>query len=207
MSFIDASAWLGIFFPPSCVACGELVEDSSFRTLCAGCAGRLEPAQTVAAVRFAGPGRALVLALKYRRQREVLRDIERVFRRAPAVLARAQGAVIVPVPLAPVRERERGFNQAELIGRALVRAAAGASLRRLLRREDDAPPQASLGREERAARIKNAFALLPGAMLNRSFPHLIIDDVTTTGSTLEGCAQALCRAGCARIDVAAFAQG
>lgn len=198
---------LGILFPPACVHCGEPVEDGAFAALCGRCAAQLQPAAATAAVRFQGPARALVLALKYRRQREVLEDIQTVFRLSPDMLARARGAVIVPVPLATLRERERGFNQAELIGRALACAAPGARVARLLRRVDEGPPQATLGRRERLANAKNAFALAAGARLNPGSRHLIIDDVTTTGSTLESCAQALSRAGCTRIDAAAFAQG
>lgn len=196
---------LDVVFPPVCTHCGACVEDSPLTALCAECAARLEPAPGPGVVRFTGPGRALVLALKYRRQREVLRDIDLILRRSPRLLALAAGAVIVPVPLAA--ERERGFNQAELIARLVVRAAPGARCQRLLHRTAEGPAQATLGRAGRAANAKNAFALPRGAMLNRSSRHLIIDDVTTTGSTLESCAQALSHAGCARIDVAAFAQG
>ncbi|HEY3758089.1 MAG TPA: double zinc ribbon domain-containing protein [Opitutaceae bacterium] len=199
--------WLGVFFPPQCVACGGLIEDGPFSSLCANCGQSLEFVSPPAAVRFAGPARELVLALKYRKRREVLGDIEQVFRRADSLIALASNAVLVPVPLSPLRQRERGFNQAHLIARALARVAPGARVSPLLARVRETQIQASLGRDARAVSVKNAFALAPGARLNSGPLHLIIDDVITTGSTVENCAQALRRAGCARIDVAAFAQG
>jgi len=202
VSFID------LFFPPVCVACGELVEASRYRSLCAPCAAELEHTLPPAAVRFVGPGRDLMLALKYRKAKYVLRDIETIFRESALLLDHARGAVLVPVPLHSRRERERGFNQSALLARALARAAGGnTTVVPLLQRVIDTPPQASLGREARPANVKNAFALAPGRRLNRASRYLVVDDVVTTGSTLESCAHVLRGGGAVTVDVATFGRG
>lgn len=199
---------IDLVFPPACMACGELVEGSPLRRLCAACAGELERAELPAAVRLAGPARELVRALKYRGLRHVVTDIETVVRDSAALVAHLRGAVLVPVPLHPRRERERGFNQSRLIARAMARAAgAGTVVRDLLVRRIDTAPQVGVGWDARLANVKNAFALAPGALLNRGLRHLIIDDVVTTGSTLESCAHVLREAGCLKVDVAAFGRG
>lgn len=199
---------IDLVFPPVCVGCGDLVEGSRLRRLCVACAAQLERAGLPAAVAFGGPARELVHALKYRGQRHVLTDIERIVRDSELLVAHLRGAVLVPVPLHPRRLRERGFNQSRLIARAMARAAGGGTVvRDLLVRRLDSRPQAGVGRDERLANVKNAFALAPRALLNRSLRHLIIDDVVTTGSTLESCAHVLREAGCLKVDVAAFGRG
>jgi ComF family protein len=201
-----------VIFPPVCVHCRGLVEDSPFRHLCRHCGDEVEPApafeEGCAAVRFRGPVRALVVELKYHRGLYVLADVEAIFRRAPALLDKARGATLVPVPLHPRKRRERGFNQSELIARALVRATGeGARIAPFLRRVVDTPSQTSLDRQARRANLKNAFALKRGAGLNPGHRYLLVDDVFTTGSTLSGCARVLRRAGCLNLDCVTLAHG
>ena len=209
MSCIEGwQALLGLVFPPSCVTCGRIVEATPYRTLCAGCAAELEFTLPPAAVRFRGPARDLILALKYRGARFVLRDIETIFAQSAALLDHVRGAALIPVPLHPRRRRERGFNQSELIARCLARAAGGqTTIVCALQRVIDTAPSASLGRQGRPANVKNAFALrrLPG--LNRSSRYLLVDDVVTTGSTLESCAHVLRAGGAMNVDVATFGRG
>ena len=209
MSFIDLPrALLGLVFPPNCVACGRLVETPPYRYLCASCAVDVEFTPPPAAVRFRGPARDLVRALKYRRARYVLRDMETIFRQSAVLLDHVRGAVLVPVPLHPRRQRERGFNQSELLARRLARAAGGGtSVVTVLQRVIDTPPQASLGREGRPANVKNAFALKRSPGLNPASRYLIVDDVVTTGSTLESCAHVLRAGGALNVEVATFGRG
>lgn len=199
-----------VLFPPVCLHCGGLVEGSWLRHVCRDCAGGIAFAEgtprAVAAVRFGGAARDLIHALKYRGARHALGDIERIFRRAPWFLPALRGAALVPVPLFPRRERERGFNQSRLIARSAARAAgAGTQVRAVLRRVLDTVPQAELDSRSRHSNLKNAFALAEGADLNPRLRYIIVDDVLTTGSTLEGCAEALRRAGARNVDAAAFA--
>ncbi len=196
---------------PCCPLCGHpLPRAEEERLRC--CPHCEDPAPAFGAARAAvllsGPARELLHELKYRGGRHLLGDIEEVFRRAPALLAHARGAVLVPVPLHPRKRRERGFNQSELIAAALARAAGGGPpVRRLLRRDADTPSQTRLGREARRENLKNAFALRPGARFDPALRYLLVDDVFTTGSTLDGCARALRQAGCLNLGAAAFGHG
>lgn len=96
---------------------------------------------------------------------------------------------IVPVPLAVGRARQRGYDQAELLARAAERVC-GAPRRRLLRRVRDTRSQVGLGRAERAANVRGAFAAQ-----RAGGSVVLVDDVATTGSTLAECARALRAAG------------
>lgn len=102
--------------------------------------------------------------------------------------------LIMPVPLHPRRLRSRGFNQSLLLARALA-STTGADLDFLsLGRTRDTRPQTELTSEERKKNVRKAFAVgKPEAVKGRTI--VLVDDVATTGSTLNECAQALKKAG------------
>jgi ComF family protein len=159
-------------------------------------------------VLFKGPARALVIELKYHRGLHVLEDMGQIFRRAPHVLESVRGATLVPVPLHPRKARERGYNQAALLAQVLADAAGGSTrVAALLRREVDTMTQTAFDRRKRMANLKNAFALAPGATLTPELHYIIVDDVFTTGSTLNSCARTLRRAGALKLDVITFGHG
>lgn len=196
--------------PPHCTTCGHpffgVVEGER---ICPHCEG-LEPAfrEGRTAVLFKGPLRSLVIELKYHRGLHTLADMAEIFRRSPHVIELARGAVIVPVPLHARKARERGFNQALLLAEALAAAAGGgARVEPLLRRVVDTGTQTALDRRTRMANLKNAFALARGAALNPALHYLLVDDVFTTGSTLNSCARALRRAGGLNVDVVTLGHG
>ena len=131
-----------------------------------------------------------------------------IFRRSPEVLAQVRDAVLVPVPLHPRKQRERGYNQSRLLADALAAAAGGAvRVEDLLVREVDTVTQTSFDRRSRRENLKNAFALAEGAPLNPAQHYVLVDDVFTTGSTLNGCARVLRRAGCLSLDIVTFGHG
>lgn len=115
---------------------------------------------------------------------------------------------VVPVPLHPGRLRTRGFNQSLLLARTCCAAPARHPVRwpglpvesALLKRTRRTASQTGLGRRERMANLKNAFALSPGKDVARR-RLLLIDDVFTTGATVNECARVLLAAGAARVDV------
>lgn len=196
--------------PPHCTTCGHpffgvMAENRQ----CVKCDG-LEPAfgEGRTAVLFKGPARSLVIELKYHRGLHVLEDITEIFRRAEHVLEAVRGGVLVPVPLHPRKARERGYNQAVLLAQSLARTAGGATrVAALLCREIDTRTQTAFDRRTRLQNLKNAFALAPGATLTAREHYILIDDVFTTGSTLNSCARTLRRAGAVNLDVVTFGHG
>ena len=108
------------------------------------------------------------------------------------------GNLIIPVPLHRSRERERGFNQAELIAARLERPVAT----RLLRRRKNTSSQTGLSRNERRRNLASAFELRGD--VNGSV--IVVDDVFTTGSTMNEIARTLKRAGVERVEVLTVAR-
>jgi ComF family protein len=106
--------------------------------------------------------------------------------------------VVVPVPLAASRRRSRGYNQASLLARELSRST-GIPVTDALRRVGHAKPQAnSATAEERRANVIGAFEANQNCDVT-GLRVLIIDDVATTGATLNACAEALLAAGAAEV--------
>ncbi|MDA0376432.1 MAG: ComF family protein [bacterium] len=112
--------------------------------------------------------------------------------------------VLVPVPLHWQRHFDRGFNQAALLARRTA-SELDLSYANLLRRTRDTGHQAWRSRDERLASMHNAFALCRGVAV----PHhiVLIDDIATTGATLDACAQVIKAAGALRVDAWVVARG
>lgn len=116
--------------------------------------------------------------------------------------------MLVPVPLHPRKERDRGYNQSRLLASCLAAAAGGGTrVEALLRRAVDTPSQTGFDRKTRRDNLKNAFALASGAAITPGQHYLLVDDVFTTGSTLNSCAQVLRHAGCLNLDVITLGHG
>jgi ComF family protein len=154
-----------------------------------------------------GPMRRLVHALKYEGALHLLDDFERIVRANPHFCAFFSGAILVPVPLHPRKRRERGFNQAALLADRFAQAGGAAAVRTLLRRTLDTSTQTRLDRRERQENLKNAFALADSRTIEPDSRYVLVDDVFTTGATLNACAAVLRRAGARRVDVATLGHG
>ncbi|NVN98164.1 MAG: ComF family protein, partial [Geobacteraceae bacterium] len=114
--------------------------------------------------------------------------------------------LIIPVPLHLKRLKERGFNQAVLLGEIFAKRWGVQLSRNNLQRIRWTEPQVNLGAAERAANVKGAFALIDGAEIhNRRI--FLVDDVYTTGSTAKECSRVLKKAGSAEIAVITVARG
>jgi ComF family protein len=155
-----------------------------------------------------GPARDLVHELKYHHGFYVLSDMEAVIRRSSRALELVRDSVLVPVPLHPRKERERGYNQTQLLAECFARAAGGHTrVETLLRREVDTVSQTAFDRKTRQTNLKNAFALVRGVAITAGQHYVLVDDVFTTGSTLNSCAGVLRRSGCLNLDVVTFGHG
>ena len=106
------------------------------------------------------------------------------------------GALLVPVPLHPTRMRERGYNQAERLARAVARATGAEVRTDILVRRQAGTSQTRLDREARRASVAGAFAVR-GRSLDKpdGRPIIVVDDVWTTGATSASCRRALEDAG------------
>jgi ComF family protein len=105
--------------------------------------------------------------------------------------------LLVPVPLHPRRERERGYNQASLLAKALGEAIGLPVLEHAMVRVRETRPQVGLNSEERRENVRGAFHCESTHLAGRHVA--LIDDVCTTGATLEACSLALRQAGAASI--------
>lgn len=138
----------------------------------------------------------------------VLKDLSTMVKGSKHYLEYIQNATLVPVPLHPTKLRERGFNQSEEIAQMLVCCTNGnARVEKLLIRKQYTQSQTSLNRSKRCQNVKNAFALAPNTVLNPAKLYIIIDDVFTTGSTLNACARVLRKAGANRLQIATIGHG
>ena len=129
-----------------------------------------------------------------------------LIREAAPVLAKGNWHGIVPVPLHPVKLREREFNQAALLAAQLARATKIPLNEKILRRVHPTATQTLLTRDERAANMKNAFIVRKGTRLAGK-RIVLLDDVFTTGATTNACAKALQVAGAAEVCVWTVARG
>ncbi len=184
------------FSPPLCARCGDPLPAtrSSPTGCCAMCSVDLG---AIAAARAIGPFEGaladIIHACKYSRRPSVAAGLGRMMR-ALAVTVAEPIDVVVPVPLHPRRERERGFNQA-----ALLAAELGPPLCHALVRVMHTNPQVAASGHARRANVRGAFAPSRDAPRLRGRVVALVDDVLTTGATLSEAAEALRAAGPARI--------
>lgn len=127
-------------------------------------------------------------------------------REARPVLAAGAWDAIVPVPLYPLKQREREFNQSTRLAARLSRATDIPLRTRWVRRTRPTRTQTLLTRAERAANMRNAFAPTPGTRI-KGARVVLVDDVLTTGATTSSCARALRAAGAAEVCVWTVARG
>jgi ComF family protein len=196
--------------PPACKTCGYPFFGAVIGPrVCPHCA-ELEPVFDEGKALFIAKdsARSLLHHLKYKRGFYVLKDLRQMVTSTRHYLQYIQHATLVPVPLHPTKLRERGFNQSEKIATMLASATDGSSqVENLLIRNVYTQTQTRLNHTERHQNVKNAFALAPNTVLIPDKQYILIDDVFTTGSTLNACARILRDAGATRLKVATIGHG
>lgn len=214
-----AGILLDLLFPPRCAACGAygsflcsscidslpLVEHpfcpvcaqpQRHDALCADCrTQRPAFAGARAPYRYEGAARKAVLALKYNHLAAVAEPMGKLLSDylmdSPV---RSSVDVIVPVPLHRTRQRQRGYNQAALLASRMGRACGLPVSEGVLARVRSTPPQVRASNlTQRRRNVADAFACHDDSLRGASV--LVIDDVMTTGATLDACARALRAAG------------
>jgi len=188
--------------PPRCPRCWRPTADPE---LCLECLEQPSPLEGVRSTfLYQGPVRELVHALKYDGQAALAEPMARLME---ADLRRQAVGVdlLAPVPLSGWRERTRGYNQSTLLARELARLLRLPLAKDAMARSRHTPPQARIATaSERRRNVEGAFVCRDRGLAGRSI--LIVDDVTTTGATLEACAAALKAAGAARVRALTFAR-
>jgi ComF family protein len=221
-------AVLNLLFPVSCVLCRLPVRERRWGAACPDCWARLEPVEPPfcpqcgvtadaieglcgpcrleerdfdfarSALIFNDAARELIHHLKYSERVSLAGPLGGLLRECLEREPFSPSAVIVPAPLHRARERARGFNQAELLARRLGRPL----MTHLVRRRKNTPSQTGLTRAQRASNLRGAFAArgrAPEAVI-------VVDDVYTTGATLNEIARTLKRAGTRRVEALTVAR-
>jgi ComF family protein len=209
--FVGRKCWSQVRFirPPLCDRCGLPFEgDITTSFVCRNCHElKLHFTSARSAVVAKTVVREAIHRFKYSRAlwfENFLADL--VVREAAPVLRGQRWDFLVPVPLYSLKEREREFNQSALLARHLGRAVNIPCNEKILRRTIPTATQTHLKRDARAANMKNAFAVRPGAQLSGQ-RIVLVDDVFTTGATTNDCARALRGAGAAEVCVWTVARG
>lgn len=195
--------------PPFCGRCGlPFAGDITTPFECANCRDmELHFESARAAVESHGVVRQAILRYKYQRALWLEPFLAGLLVRAAGpVLAARQPVWVVPVPLHPLKEREREFNQSARLAAPLAAALKIPLNTRLLRRVSFTVTQTRLSRSERARNMREVFALAPGTRLHGQ-GVVLVDDVFTTGATTNACAKALRDAGAGPVWVWTVARG
>lgn len=208
-----ANTLLSSLFEPPCAACAQVLPHPLNGAVCERCwasigagaaltergQGRRAVDWACAVDRYDGRLRDVIHALKYERRRSIAKPLGVLMRARGAELLR-DAELVVPVPLHPRRQRERGFNQADDLARHL-----GLPVAPLLQRVRYTQSQIELPADARHLNVRDAFSLIPDprSHLRQGYggqapiPDVIVlvDDVSTTGATMEACAAVLKRGG------------
>jgi ComF family protein len=208
-----AACWqrFGFIAPPCCERCGYPLPQDIGPAQCGACAARPPRFRRArAALCYDEHSRRLILPFKHGDRTDIAKACGRWMARAGAELL-ATADLVAPVPLHWRRLLARRYNQAQLLARACVREAGpGVAARlapELLRRRRWTGSQSGLRAEERRGNVRQAFDIHPrwrAAVQGKRV--LLIDDVLTTGATVDACVLALQRGGARDVDVLTLAR-
>jgi ComF family protein len=198
-----------IFKPPCCQICGfpfyGMVVGDRVCPHCKDLNPKFKRGYT--AFHLRGPMRDLVHALKYQRGFYAIQDLITVLLMSPGIRELLVDAVLVPVPLHPWRQFRRSYNQSLLLAKRLVQEVPGARLENILQRVRWTGSQTRLSRERRQRNMRASFELKKGFSVNPNNHYVVLDDVFTTGSTLNACCAVLRQGFATNLDILAFGHG
>ena len=207
---VEGELWGHVQFldDPCCAACGFPFDyDFGAGSLCGRCNAR-RPAYDRArsAMRYDDHSRKLVLDFKHGGRTAGLPVFDIHMRRAGRELL-AQGDMLIPVPLHPMRLLRRRYNQSALLARRLSKGAQIKFTPDVLMRVKHTETQGGKSVSGRRRNVSGAFAIRKGHEDSLRGAHIVlIDDVFTTGATLEACARTLKKAGAKKVDALTLAR-
>lgn len=225
-----------LFFPPLCLGCGRRLNSSLPPLFCSDCLAEIEflaspccsrcgfpfpagvdhlcgdcLAQSFAfdfsrsLFHFQPPVSPIIHSLKFGGQFAGLATLAALAAQSPFLGQFAEPDLLLPVPLHIERLRERGFNQALVIAKGCFPQWASKIVPDLLSRSRSTAPQSLLSGKERRVNLKGVFTVArPSRLVGKKV--LLVDDVLTTGSTVNECSQVLVAAGAARVEVFTLAR-
>lgn len=218
--------FVGILYPPMCAACGNVLMRHE-RVLCLSCLlelpgtgfhddaenpvarmfwGRVPLEQATAFMYFYRDSRyrKILHELKYHGQYRIGIEMGRMFGRELKSTEFSRIDLVHPVPLHPRRQRQRGYNQSALIARGIADVLKKPIEEKLIRRTQDTASQTRKSRYGRWENVEGIFSVnVPEKLKDKHV--LLVDDVVTTGATLEACASSLLGIENVRVSVAVLA--
>jgi ComF family protein len=198
---------LKIVASPLCSCCGRQFESGTggdrLCSLCLTNSYHFDRARAL--VRYREPVPAIISGFKYQGRTAALKSFRTIAAGHPALADLGRPELILPVPLHLKRLRQRGFNQALLIARALFPESRELINFSLLQRTRHTLPQTGMSGRERRRNLRQAFQVVDrGAVADRRV--LLVDDVFTTGTTVSECARVLKKAGAGQVTVLTVAR-
>ncbi len=190
----------------SCSRCGKPLQSWYFPDRCSDCTQMKHHfTRGFSCVEYGELERKLIIGFKYNGKSYYSKNIaEMMYDKLKSLDISID--YIVPVPLHPLKERERGYNQSHLVARYLSYLTGIPLKADALKRVRYTQPQNKLSLEERKKNLQNAFKACPnGVLINKSI--LLIDDVYTTGNTVDECSKALMGQGAQNIYIITYAIG
>lgn len=187
--------FLDLLAPARCAACDDPMARAE--PFCEACGALLEPLDAGGAYAFGGPLATAIHRFKYRDHPELAKPLAQCMTAGASAMLKAHPVdALIAVPLAPMRLRKRGYDQSALLVRALASELKIPCAMGVLTRCRETSTQALLDAEQRRENVLDAFVASTAV---RGLRWLVIDDVRTTGATLEAASHALMCAGAKRV--------
>jgi ComF family protein len=198
--------FLDLFFPPRCAVCKKITP----KIICQKCLLKIEYVKfsktnsLCSVAEYSGVIKHAIWAFKFKKKRKLASVLGEImadyFYNVSDLISASKIDLIIPVPLHPKRQQQRGFNQSELLGQVLADALGIPQSTDALVRSVNTKAQFKLKKEERKKNIQNAFRVVDSLQI-KDKDILLIDDIITTGATLSECTRVLKESGAKRVEV------
>jgi len=212
------NVFLDLVYPPKCPACkGAVYEQGAW---CQACLGEILSVRKInvrehklafldscqVLCEYTGGLKRIIHDMKFRQQKRYAVHLQWLLRQSIKASEFSSNSYVVPVPLHEERLKERGFNQTEAVFKGWAMEAKLPWMPRLLERSRDTLPQWELNLAERKQNMREAFGVKDGETIkNKNI--ILVDDIITTGITLDECAKVLKKAGAASVQGLTIASG